>query len=617
MRVDTATSGAWDSEGLPPHALVRALPIAVLLFALILALPVPASAASVHPAAVTAPSSPAGLAWVHLHRDNVTTPGSRTGAGLSAGPTGTGVLLFGGCGPSECPIADTWEYQAGAWVNLTPSLSIAPSARSGEILAQDPSTGGVLLFGGCAANGSALGDTWLFLNGAWSSVDTSSGAPAARCNASATTDPAGDGVAVFGGIGSTGAPLSDLWLFSSGAWRQMDDGSAGAPVARSAASLSYDSGTGSLVLFGGLTANGVTLSDTDTFSAGHWVFGHPRAPTPAGRTGAVFSDDPALGADLLFGGQNGSTYLGDTWSYSAGVWTNLTQFVAHPPAGRSGASGTYDATDGYELMVGGKTSATGIRNDTWAFVQPLSLRMELPAAEPAPGSIVPFAVAVAGGLPPYHYNWSFGVGGPDVRLAAPYFSYGAAGTYAIGVSVADSRGVVLTANATLTISTAPLSVLLRASPSDPYVGASYAVNALASGGIQPYSASWSGLPAGCAPSAALSVVCTARSTGASDLTVTVTDVHGAKASAALTLYIGPSAATTASVLGGGSAQAFQHWGWVLVPPLAGAVLMAAYAAFATYRVSNYEAVPPTRPDCYVPPEWSETPKEYDPGQVEL
>jgi len=606
---------AWDSDGLPPRALVRALPLGVLLFVMILALPVPASAAGPHAAIRPFDGGAArtGLSWVHLHGPNASLPGPRESAALASGPGGQGALLFGGCGPSQCPLGDTWWYHDGAWQNLTGSLSLSPPARYGATLALDPSSGGVLLFGGCGVGGVALNDSWTFENGAWGPAASPS-VPPARCNASIAAVPAGDGVAIFGGVGTNGSTLSDLWLFSGGHWRELDTGDRGLPGARSAAALAVDPSTGALVLFGGTGSSGQALSDTEEFQGGAWttVTFEGGTPTPPARTAAVFGEDPSLGADILFGGQNGSDILADTWTFTNGAWSNLTGAVAHPPVGRAGAAGAFDPSDGYELMVGGRTSTSGVRNDTWAFVLPLTAGLELPTSAATPGAVLHFAVDVTGGLPPYRYNWSFGTGGHDVRLDAPYFAYDAPGVYAVNLTVLDARGVTAYANGSVVVTLPALSVNLQTSPGRIVPGTSVTLTAAAAGGTQPYSALWSGLPLGCVGNSSLRIVCTARSPGQSTVTVRITDAHGQIASATGVVLVQPAFAAASSTVGLSPAVEFQHWGWVLVPPLAAAVAMAAFAAYGTYRMGRDDAVrpPPPRPECYVPPEWSETPREF-------
>lgn len=76
--------------------------------------------------------------------------------------------------------------------------------------------------------------------------------------------------------------------------------------------------------------------------------------------------DASDGYVLLFGGSNLTTYLGDTWTYLHGVWTQITPTIS-PPA-RDSSSMVYDAFDAYVVLFGGYSpGAGGVLNDTWIF----------------------------------------------------------------------------------------------------------------------------------------------------------------------------------------------------------------------------------------------------------
>jgi hypothetical protein len=75
-------------------------------------------------------------------------------------PTHGAAILFGGqekVSPvSDVPSNDTWAWQNGAWVALTPSVS--PDKREAMAMAAD-ATGRIVLFGGVGYY-NFLGDTW-------------------------------------------------------------------------------------------------------------------------------------------------------------------------------------------------------------------------------------------------------------------------------------------------------------------------------------------------------------------------------------------------------------------------------------------------------------------------
>ncbi len=110
-------------------------------------------------------------------------------------------------------------------------------------------------------------------------------------------------------------------------------------------------------------------SSAASASAAHWHNLTRTGPAPGGRNRAVFVDDPSDGYVLLFGGYDalGAGWLGDTWTYSLGSWTQLTPATA--PGIRSSASGAYDPSLSGVVMFGGYNfhAASPYYNDTWLF----------------------------------------------------------------------------------------------------------------------------------------------------------------------------------------------------------------------------------------------------------
>ncbi len=574
------------------------------------------AAASCAPMRPAETEVPAGYAWVHLHHPSPELPPARTEGAMASDPAGGGVLLFGGCGASTCPLGDTWWYSGGIWTNLTPGLSVSPPARYGATLAYDPSDGGVLLFGGCSTSG-ALDDAWLFRAGNWSELTPTASWPAARCGATSAEDPALDGVAIYGGSASNGSRLSDLWLYANSTFTLLSAGGAGAPAARAGASITFDPTLGHLVLFGGEGPNGSFVAGTWTFTGAAWLEVASEASEPSPRSNASFAYDPTLLGDLLFGGLSNDGILGDTWLLNDGVWTNISAQIPHPPSPRASAATAFDATDGYLLVEGGVTPGGGVRNDTWALVRPLTAAVVVPYGSVAPGELLRFAAAVEGGVPPYRYNWSFGDGTPLLRGSAPTHSYSSAGEYTVSLEVSDLRNVLAWSNVTVEVAASPLAVLLSVTPGSVVAGSSISLAATPSGGTPPYTLHWTGLPEGCSPGAAASLTCRPGGPGEYSIGISVVDSAGATASAGATLSVDPAGPLASSESPtSGALLAYDRYGWILVPPLAIAVAWAAYASYVSYRgTRNLPPLPtpPERPECYVPPEWSETPPAFASG----
>jgi hypothetical protein len=87
---------------------------------------------------------------------------------------------------------------------------------------------------------------------------------------------------------------------------------------------------------------------------------------PSGRAWPSFAYDPLRHELVLFGGDNGSTVFGDTWTRKNGTWT--LQHPARSPSPRTGAAMVYDAATRQLLLFGGSRligTAGGFYGDTW------------------------------------------------------------------------------------------------------------------------------------------------------------------------------------------------------------------------------------------------------------
>jgi Galactose oxidase, central domain len=207
------------------------------------------------------------------------------------------------------------------------------------------------------------------------------------------------------GVGTSAAAYGDTWEFSHDAWTLVQaGGSPMAPPPRWGGGLVYDASDGYLLMFGGRTSpNGSVeslswfLNDTWAYNATGWhQIVTSTAPSPRVYFGMTY--DAADGVVVLFGGGIGTTDVpwtiyGDTWTYHAGVWTNITASAGPSPAPRLVGAMAYDAADGYVVLVAGSdsrefydVSCPYVYPDEWKFVggkwSPLSLES---AVEPPGG----------------------------------------------------------------------------------------------------------------------------------------------------------------------------------------------------------------------------------------
>ncbi|HZY91184.1 MAG TPA: kelch repeat-containing protein [Thermoplasmata archaeon] len=253
------------------------------------------------------------------------------------------------------------------WVSISPASGPSPLGRSGAALAFDPLLGYSVLYGGCSRHLCPLQDTWKFQTGNWSNLTATLGvAPPARAGAVFVFDVADGYLLLFGGAAGS-ATLGDTWRFSSGTWSPVTvQGTP--PPARAYAQGTYDPVRGSVVVFGGRSTAGTALSDTWTYSAGVWtnLTGRLSSSPPARFAGAL-GYDAKDGYSVLFGGTSANrATLGDTWVLGSSSWTNLTGSLSAAPPARSNTTLAYDGGRATLLLFGGYDGVA--LSDTWTYV---------------------------------------------------------------------------------------------------------------------------------------------------------------------------------------------------------------------------------------------------------
>lgn len=241
---------------------------------------------------VAAPAG--GGSWTNLCTGTCVSPVARFAMSMVYAPTGTTgyVLLFGGYGctnPPACTTAgvlgDTWQYFAGTWTPT--SVTGAPSARSGYGATYDGAIFSPVVFGGYDG-ATVLNDAYYYTpgktgSGTWTSLTPTGATPPARFQPGLAYDPSTGDLVLFGGCTSGSVPcpgglpasvLADTWeatvstTVGSITWTQVS--TSFSPPARSDPAMTYDSIDGYTLLFGGSTIVG-PAEDTWTYSGGTWA----------------------------------------------------------------------------------------------------------------------------------------------------------------------------------------------------------------------------------------------------------------------------------------------------------------------------------------------------------
>src|SRR5207247_1514823 len=115
-------------------------------------------------------------------------------------------------------------------------------------------------------------------------------------------------------------------------------------------------------------------------------------------------------------------------------------------------------------------------------------------SSPQVGQTVSFTGSSSGGTSPYSYSWSFGDGSTGTGSPVTH-SYSSAGSFTVTLTVKDSGSPqqTVTSQQTVSVTSPPpaLTASFTFSPSSPQVGQTVSFSGSASGGVSPYSYSWS------------------------------------------------------------------------------------------------------------------------------
>lgn len=188
---------------------------------------------------------------------------------------------------------------------------------------------------------------------------------------------------------------------------------------------------------------------------------------------------------VLFNSTVSGGYAPYTWLWSFGDGsTGIGQNVAH----------TYTLAGNFSVQVtltdsSGTQLASGMAVEVLPSPPPLTASM---TAAPTSGPIylhVNFTATGSGGAGPYTYFWAFGDGSSS-PLQNPYHIYTLAGTYYATVTVNDSVGASYVAGTYVTATPPPLVVRASATPNGATAPVTVLFNSTVSGGLAPYTFSW-------------------------------------------------------------------------------------------------------------------------------
>jgi len=272
---------------------------------------------------------------------------------------------------------ETWIYSAsiGSWVNVTPTTS--PTNRTKHSLTAIDTTNKLLMFGG-DVRGTLNSETWCYdiSTKEWTNKNPSSG-PSARCEHAISTIYNCDDVMLFGGYDGTNY-LQQTWTYDYGTNTWTQQSITPQPSGRAGHAMATIYGTDMVLLFGGYSVSGLGVT---TYYSDTWIYDRSlnswtslSISGPGGRRFHSLSTITDTSTDnryiLLFGGEDGSGKLGDTWLFtydtmsSSGSWSRLSIPGPSPRLGHAMAPiyGTKKV-----LLQGGEDDFHKGLADVWVF----------------------------------------------------------------------------------------------------------------------------------------------------------------------------------------------------------------------------------------------------------
>ncbi len=260
--------------------------------------------------------------------------------------------------------------------------------------------------------------------------------------------------------------------------------------------------------------------------------------------------DATTNANLYCGG---SFLTGDTIQFSAsasggsGGYSYAWSF-GDGTAGSGGSvshvytkTGTIDPT----MTVTDSSGASYTTGAGCSFTVNQGLTISTPlSVSPNPvvvGNTTTFRVSASGGTTPYTYSYAGLPTGCSSANANPLpCTPNTVAVYSVTVTVTDAQGRTATSTASLTVRPTPLVVSsFAASPSSLMVNNSTTFLVVPSGGLPPYSFSYSHLPPGCLSSNSASLSCAPNQIGFYTVAVQVNDSYGQTQTATTSIAVTP------------------------------------------------------------------------------
>ena len=216
------------------------------------------------------------------------------------------ILIFGGTDGGGIRQSGTFAWDGSGWSPVV-IPGAPPDARFDHVMSPDVVAGQVVVYGGVASTGVTV-DTWVLEPTGWK-MRLLAGV-ANQQDLRFTYDPIAALVIVVGGSPTT----HDTWRWNGMTYTRHGDG-----LQRVDHVQDWDSARRRIVVFGG--ADPSNSNETDEFDGETWTKLATGGPLPPKRTRGAGFYDPIRHELVIMGGQQNTTYLGDTWILQ---WTSTT-----------------------------------------------------------------------------------------------------------------------------------------------------------------------------------------------------------------------------------------------------------------------------------------------------
>lgn len=253
--------------------------------------------------------------WISAE-ENGPAPAWRNWAAVSYDPARDVLVIHGGL-QNRNSLDETWEWDGQTW---TRHAVDGPGAREGALMAYDPRSSEMLLFGGSTPDFEIHGDTWSWNGKTWKLVSDTG--PAARFPGGMVYDATRQEILLYSGhfaaLSGDFVNYDDLWAWDGSSWREIPMEGA-TPGHRTHVGFVYDPVTERVLLIG---------SGSDTFLGDVWAWDgvmweEIRASNTPARSGHNVAYDPVPDRFVLFGGVDrpGGASLQDTWEWDRITWS--------------------------------------------------------------------------------------------------------------------------------------------------------------------------------------------------------------------------------------------------------------------------------------------------------